>query len=188
PRAQGYFMCDLGRLNYHYVNSAERLRRPLARANGNLQEAAWPVFMVDLRQQLGEMAARGGLVGVVSPFLTCEEAFLLATYLKTLGESVQLALGPVPVHGQDDTYPKNRKGQPIEPIRFTIGPEKCPNRRGVEEVLRHFQGEVIGFDRVLEGLAAKQVKAVYFAGDYPPGPEPWLREGEADRLGALDLL
>jgi NADH-quinone oxidoreductase subunit G len=73
-------------------------------------------------------------------------------------------------------------------VRFTIRAEKCPNRRGVEEILRHFQGEVVGFDRVLEGAAAKRLKALYFAGAYPPGPEPWLRDTEADRLGALDLL
>jgi len=188
PRAQGSFMCDLGRLNYHYVNSAERLRQPLVRANGVLQEAEWPAFMAGLRQRLGEVATGGGLVGVLSPFLTCEEAFLLATYLKALAGSVQLALGPVPVHGQDDTYPKNRKGQPIDPVRFTIRAEKCPNRRGVEEVLRHFQGAEVGFDRVLQDVAAKAVKAVYFAGAYPPGPEPWLRDGEADRLSGLDLL
>jgi NADH-quinone oxidoreductase subunit G len=188
PRAQGFFMCDLGRLNYHYVNSAERLRRPMVRANGALQEVEWPAFLAGLRQRLGEMAARGGMVGVLSPFLTCEEAFLLATYLKALDASVQLALGPVPIHGQDDTYPKNRKGQPIEPVRFTIRAEKCPNRRGVEEVLRHLQGEMVGFDRVLKSAAGKEVKAVYFAGAYPPGPKPWPHDGEADRLGGLDLL
>ena len=28
PRAQGHFMCDDGRLGYHYVNSKERFLRP----------------------------------------------------------------------------------------------------------------------------------------------------------------
>src|SRR5947209_11274528 len=31
PQAQGHFMCDEGRLGYHYVNSKERILRPLAR-------------------------------------------------------------------------------------------------------------------------------------------------------------
>ena len=35
-------------------------------------------------------------------------------------------------------------------MKFTIRAEKCPNRRGVEEVLKHFQGEVLYFDRVIE--------------------------------------
>ena len=41
-----------------------------------------------------------------------------------------------------------------QPVKFTIRAEKCPNRRGVEEVLRHFQGEVIGFDEVAAPAAA----------------------------------
>jgi len=43
---------------------------------------------------------------------------------------VRLALGPVPKIGEDDTYPKDRKGRPVEPVKFTIRAEKCPNRRG----------------------------------------------------------
>ena len=46
------------------------------------------------------------MAGVLSPFLTCEEAYLLAKYLKGLSGEVRLALGPVPVVGEDDTYPE----------------------------------------------------------------------------------
>src|SRR5262249_58270729 len=34
PQAQGYFMCDEGRFGFHYVNSAERVRRPMLRRDG----------------------------------------------------------------------------------------------------------------------------------------------------------
>jgi NADP-dependent 3-hydroxy acid dehydrogenase YdfG len=73
--------------------------------------------------------------------LTCEEAYLLAKWMKTLSGQVRLALGPVPVVGEDDTYPKDRRGRPAEPVKFTIRAEKCPNRRGVEEV--RLDGELI---------------------------------------------
>ena len=46
----------------------------------------------------------------------------------------------MPIVGEDDTYPKDRRGRPIEPVKFTIRAEKCPNRRGVEEVLRALRG------------------------------------------------
>ena len=45
---------------------------------------------------------------MLSPFLTCEEAFLLATYFKGLSTDVRLVLGPVPVVGEDDTLPEGR--------------------------------------------------------------------------------
>ena len=63
-----------------------------------------------------------------------------------------LALGPVPVRGEDQTFtPDQTKGRTgdtsfVVPRPFTIHAEKCPNRRGVEAILEHFQGEVIGFD------------------------------------------
>ena len=83
-----------------------------------------------------------GIAAVLSPWMTVEEAYLLASYLKSLSPNVSLALGPVRIVGEDDKYPKDVHGQPVEPVKFTIRAEKCPNRRGVEAVLRHFAGDV----------------------------------------------
>ena len=137
-----------------------------------------------------EAARRDGsaVAGVLSPFLTCEEAFLLAKFLKGLSGQVRLALGPVPVVGEDDTYPKDRKGRPIEPITFTIRAEKCPNRRGVEEVLKHFQGEVIGFDHVVRAAVEGQVQALYLAASYPPRPGGWVNDVPAEALRKVPLV
>src|SRR5205823_4201374 len=130
---------------------APRLRQPQARTGAMLQPVRWEAAIPAIRRELKEAVARdaGTVVGVLSPFLTCEEAYLLAKYLKGLSGQVRLALGPVPVFGEDDYYPKNHRGEPVQPVKFTIRAEKCPNRRGVDEVLRHFQGEVVGFDDVL---------------------------------------
>jgi NADH-quinone oxidoreductase subunit G len=106
------------------------------------------------------------MVAVLSPFLTVEEAFLLGSYFKSLSPDVRLVLGPVPVIGEDDKYPKNAKGEPpTEPdkVTFTIRAEKAPNRIGVEEVLKHLQGEVIPFAQI----AGESLSAMWFAGGYP---------------------
>src|SRR5215470_4213433 len=42
PQGQGHFMCDDGRLGYHYINSDQRLKQPYSRRDGKLQPAAWP--------------------------------------------------------------------------------------------------------------------------------------------------
>src|SRR5262249_29957942 len=99
-----------------------------------------------------------------------------------------LALGPVPVVGEDDTYPKNTRGEPVQPVKFTIRAEKCPNRRGVEEVLRHFQGEVIGFEQVVRGAAEGRLPAVYLAAGYPPRPGGWVTSEQAAALAKASLL
>jgi NADH-quinone oxidoreductase subunit G len=190
PQAQGHFMCDEGRLGYHYANSAERFLRPMARRGSELVPLPWAETLAAVRKGFREAAAGDGtaVVGVLSPFLTCEEAFLLARYLKDLSGQVRLALGPVPVVGADDTYPKDRLGRPVQPVKFTIRAEKCPNRRGVEEVLRHFQGEVLGFDHVIELSAADGVQALYLAAGYPPRPGGWVSAEQAAALQKVPLV
>jgi NADH-quinone oxidoreductase subunit G len=188
PRAQGVFMCDEGRFDYHYINDNRRLKQPLIRRDGRLVPAGYEEVLPALRRELREAAGRdaSGVAAVLSPFLTCEEAYLVARYFKNLSGQVRLALGPVPVVGEDDTFPKDRRGRPVQPVKFTIRAEKCPNRRGVEEVLRHFQGEVIGFDQLLGGAA--QLKALYLTAGYSPRAGWWLTEEQAQPLRPVPLV
>ena len=160
PDAQGYFMCDEGRWGYHYTKSPDRLTRPrLKAADGNLHTAPWSEVLPKLKAAFTKAGA--GTVGVLSPFLTVEEAFLLGTWVKSLGG--RLALGPVPVTGEDDRYPKDVRGNPpaAGKEKFTIRAEKAPNRLGVEAVLRHFEGGVKSFTEVSGSTAC------LFAGGYP---------------------
>jgi NADH-quinone oxidoreductase subunit G len=142
-----------------------------------------------LRRDLAEAAAQDGsaVAGVLSPFLTCEEAFLLAKYFKRLSRQSRLYLGWVPVVGEDDSYPKDRKGRPVQPVKFTIRAEKCPNRRGVEEILRHFEGEVRGFDAMLQA-AAGELQALYVTAGYSPRAGSWISEQQAETLKRVPLL
>jgi NADH-quinone oxidoreductase subunit G len=161
--AQGYFICDEGRYGYHFANSSERILRPHVRTETGVRPAPWSAITPRLRKEFVDAARANasGVVAVLSPFLTLEEAFLLGTYFKELG--TRLALGPVPVVGEDDRYPKDVRGNPTEPTTFVIRAEKCPNRRGVEAVIRHFQGSVIPFAEA----ARQRLDAMWFAGGYP---------------------
>jgi NADH-quinone oxidoreductase subunit G len=165
PEAQGHFMCDEGRYGYHFANSTERVQRPLVKVDNVLKPAPWSVVTPQLKKVFADAAQASAktVVGVLSPFLTVEEAFLYATYFKSLSADVRLALGPVPVVGQDDKYPKDVKGNPVEPTKFVIRAEKCPNRRGVEAVLAHFQGSAPAFADV----AKESLTALWFVGGYP---------------------
>jgi NADH-quinone oxidoreductase subunit G len=190
PQAQGHFMCDDGRLGYHYVNSIERFLRPMARRDGRLTPLPWTEMVPAIRRAFQNAAQKeaASVVGVLSPFLTCEEAYLIAKFLKGLSNQVRLALGPVPIVGEDDTYPKDRHGRPIQPVKFTIRAEKCPNRRGVEEILRHFQGEIISFNDVVRDAAEGRVQAMYLAAGYPPRPGGWVSEMQAQMIQRVPLV
>jgi NADH-quinone oxidoreductase subunit G len=188
PQAQGYFMCDEGRYGYHYVNAKDRLGRPHVRGEGGAVPTPWARVIPAVRDEFADAARRsaGNTWVVLSPYLTCEEAYLAAKWAKGLDPQVTLALGVVPVVGADDTYPKDRRGNPVQPVKFTIHAEKCPNRRGVEAVLQHFQGEVIPFDRMVEAARSGNAKAVFLTAGYP---EPtWLDGPAADALGGVPLL
>ncbi|MGL6094792.1 MAG: molybdopterin-dependent oxidoreductase, partial [Fimbriiglobus sp.] len=137
--------------------------RPLVKIDDKFKPAAWHEILPKLKHDLASAVAAdpAGVVAVLSPFLTVEEAYLYAKAFKVLSPAVRLVLGPVPVAGVDDTYPKDVHGNPSPAVKFTIRAEKCPNRRGVEEVLRHFERAVVPFAE--RGSAA----AIYFAGGYP---------------------
>jgi NADH-quinone oxidoreductase subunit G len=190
PLAQGHFMCDDGRLGYHYVNSAERFTRPMRRRDGQLAPAPWGEIIAALQRGFAAAATKdpSAVVGVLSPFLTCEEAYLLAKYLKGLSAQMRLALGPVPILGEDDTYPKDRRGRPTQPVKFTIRAEKCPNRNGVEAVLRRYQSEIIPFEEALRSADEGRVQALYLAAGYPPRPGGWITPAQAKALEKIPLL
>lgn len=190
PQAQGYFMCDDGRLGYHYVNSIERFLRPMVRREGKLTPLPWTEIVSLIRRGFQSAAEKdaSGVVAVLSPFLTCEEAYLLAKFFKGLSPQIRLALGPVPLIGEDDTYPKDRRGNPVQPVKFTIRAEKCPNRRGIEAILRHFQGDIIPFDAVVRDAVEGRVQALYLAAGYPPRPSGWVNETQAQALQRVPLL
>ncbi|MEQ1825308.1 MAG: molybdopterin-dependent oxidoreductase [Pirellula sp.] len=192
PLAQGHFMCDEGRFGFKYIHDDRRLKSPklangLAKAtvskptNGKPNQIEdldftdpWAEVLSVARTKIKEAIKNDarGFVAVLSPFMTVEEAYLLAGYLKGLDKRVRLALGPVPVVGNDDKYPKGPKGEPPanDKIKFTIRAEKCPNRMGVEAILRHFEGEVITLEQV---IARADATAWYLVGGNSQG---WVTE------------
>lgn len=191
PQAQGSFMCDEGRFGWKYIHDDQRLvaprvgmlpEQPTPRAdhsNGRelVRNDPWPAALQVAREAIAAAVAADArrCVAVLSPMMACEEAFLLCKYMHSLDRRVQLALGPVPVDGQDDSYPKGLRGRPPAPgkEKFTIRAEKCPNRFGVELLLRHFQGAIISFESIAERIRHGDVKFAYFVGGYSGA---WLDE------------
>lgn len=196
PQAQGHFMCDEGRFGFKYLQGEDRLLEPIARkpASGNGKpvaplggEAAWTKILADVRADLAAAVAKnpGGVFGVLSPWMTCEEAYLFAGFMMGLAPTVRLALGPVHVVGEDDLYPKGRNGEPLEPIKFTIRAEKCPNRNGVEAILRHFDPGFVSFADFVSEANAGKVDAAYLVGGYN---REWLGVADVAAIRKIPLI
>lgn len=193
PLAQGSFMCDEGRFGWKYIHGENRITLPEQHREGKIVSRDWDVVLPDARRALVDASKVSGkkIAAVLSPWMTVEEAYMLASYLKSLSANVSLAIGPVRVVGEDDKYPKDIKGRSVEPVKFTIRAEKCPNKRGVEAVLRHFAGSVQTMGDVLGRAAAGDFSAMYLVGGDPEG---WITDAQAaslDKVGTVivqDLL
>jgi NADH-quinone oxidoreductase subunit G len=187
PQSQGYFMCDEGRFGWKYIHSDNRLTQPEERIDGRVASTAWegvlPSFKAALTSAIQRKAKSTAIV--FSPWMTVEEAYLLAKYAKSLSTDVTLAMIPARIVGEDDTYPKDVHGKPVHPIRFTIRNEKAPNRFGVEAVLKQLQGSVIPAGDVLGRIASGEIDTLYAVNGDPAG---WITEAQAEGLSKLKLL
>ena len=172
PNAQGYFMCDDGRLGYHYVNSSNRISKPHMKSESGADLSSWKDILPALRAELNAVASKNpaGIAVMLSPFLTIEEGFLLATFIKSISSKSKLVLGPVPVIGEDDHYPKTR-GSVAPQVKFTIRNEKCPNKKGIEQIIKHFEGDVI---LVSDYLSKNTPEALFIAAGYQGEEVAWF--------------
>jgi NADH-quinone oxidoreductase subunit G len=87
--------------------------------------------------------------------------------------------------GQDDKYPKDVRGQAIEPAKFTIRAEKCPNRRGVDAILNHHAGNIATMVDLLGRASAGDFAAVYLVGGDPQG---WFKDSQVGALDPVDTV
>ena len=177
PNANEWWMCDKGRFENQYIAAPERLGSVQRRGRDQFEACDWPTAIAEIQRCLQDLVTyQGGqtIAAVVSPFLTVEEAYLLCKYMQGLSPEATLVLGKIPVDGPDEVFAKG----------FTIRSEKCPNRRGVEEVLKHFQADFLTWDQFLAQADAKRWKGAYITGLYP---ETWNDEADANRIDTISL-
>jgi len=163
PHINQWWMCNEGRYDYPHVHDPRRLRLPRRRDGQATTVVDWAQLSREITERL---RGAGRLAAVLSPFLSVEEAYLLAQYVRGLDGEARLALGPVPVVGQDERFPNG----------FTISAEKCPNRRGVEAILAHFTDRVTSFEQFLEELDRREFGGVWVSGGYR---SEWIDEPAA---------
>ena len=179
----GFWMCDEGRYGCEHVHDPRRLDfvGRLDAKNASAEE-----FANAVTARLTEVVrthGQGSVAAALSPMWTTEEQFMLARVIRRIDPQATLAVGPVPVIGQDEKF----KGC------FTIRAEKCPNRRGAERVLAAIGGPQATFDELMANVG-KRIHAVWLGGDYPPdiawpGRQlgEWLTAEQAAKLRSAGL-
>lgn len=168
PHVNDYWICDEGRYSYKAANDPHLLSAMYSRTDGDLQPSPIDNVLATVATRLKSIADGGGkVVGILSPFLTVEEAYLLATYLKGLNPENVLALGPVPMVGDDVTFtPDPRRGRTGDTSfvvckPFTIHAEKCPNVNGIVAILEHLQGDLIDYETIGDRVSSEEFQGLY---------------------------
>ena len=184
----GYWMCDIGRFGYHWVESEERLTRPLVRDGQDMRAVAWHDALPSLAARFAAAGASNadGVRFLTSAHASHEELFLL----RGLAEGL---LGPEGRSAISVSWRVSAKEQP-QRTQFRVPDVDAPNVNGA----RMF-GLVPGQNGDPQGAAdvsglrsaieAGQVSALYV---FDPGPAGSLGDVEwildARRRGTLPLL
>ncbi len=114
--------------------------------------------------------------------MACEEAWLLARFVREVAPDAALAMGPVPTEGENQGFPS---GCAPDAARFTILSEKCPNRRGVEMVIEAAGGTTLTFGEFVERTGEGDFGAAWIVGGYPKG---WVDKEIGKLAGKFELL
>jgi NADH-quinone oxidoreductase subunit G len=171
-------MCDEGRYGWDHVHDQRRIVGPrrFNRETNEIVLADWTRLPDEIDGALRNAVRMGRLAAVLSPYLTVEEAYLLASYARSHDSDALVAVGPVPVVGEDERFKSG----------FTIHAEKCPNRRGVEEIAAQFMGRDYGWNDLSDDVRAGEVAAAWVTAAYPEGD--WIDESAAAAFDSLECL
>ena len=182
----GYWMCDIGRFEYHWVESDQRLRRPLVRHGADLQPAAWHDVLTKLREKVlaGGTQALAALRFLISAHASLEEMYLVWALARRLhGDTADASVAV--------SWCVGAKAQPPG-ARFRVPDADAPNVRGAGDLGllaaggRDGRPDVTALRRAVE---SGQVSALYVLDSGPEGSIgdlAWV--AEARHRGVLPLL
>lgn len=184
-----YWMCDIGRFNYHWIEGDDRLRYPLARdGQGTPTRVGWSDLMPAMSRRLAQAGQQSpdGVKFLVSGHSSNEELFLFRRLTQEL-------LGPSGPGAITVSWRVTTKQQPPR-TTFKVPAVDAPNVNGARAfgLVPGAVGDPQGptdLPALRAAVATGSVSALYV---FDPGPEgtmgdiQWILEARA--AGRLPLL
>ncbi len=149
------WMCDQGRLGFHYIHHADRLVEPMAKIGQGKLPTPWSELIPSLATQLRGLSP-DKIAIVASGRLTNEEAFLLSQIRRTLGGDDVLC----------DIVP--RRGEADGILRSA---DLNPNTRGVELFGLSNGGKTLG--QIRHGVDTGHIEALLVFHENLAGEAGW---------------
>jgi NADH-quinone oxidoreductase subunit G len=189
PEVNSYWMCDIGRFDYHWIESEDRLHRPLMRdTKGLLQPQAWHDVMPKLTERFTSagQANPEGVRFLLSAHASHEELFLF----RRLTEELLGTGGPGAITVSWRTTPKS---QPTR-TTFVVPAIDAPNVNGARifGLVTGQSGDpqtAADVTQLRSAVGAGQISALYV---FDPGPDgsigdtQWIVDARVS--GKLPLL
>jgi NADH-quinone oxidoreductase subunit G len=182
PAVNDYWMCDIGRFQYLWVEGDQRLRRPhLLARDGAAQAVTWKDALLKVRDLLNTAGREdpSSVRILASAHASLEELFLL----KRLAQDMKGEEGTAHVHV---AWKRSEKQQPAN-TKFRVPATDAPNVSGAAALGLHVGAGIHG-DADLSGLRAAvdqgRVRVLYVV---DPGPDgsmgdlQWLVEARTSR-------
>jgi NADH-quinone oxidoreductase subunit G len=188
PDVNSYWMCDIGRFEYHWIEGDDRIRKPLVRTNGDVRPVTWHEMQSKL---LAALAAAGttnpaGVRFLLSAHASHEELFLFRRMSEELiGENGPNAIAVSWRHREKPQPPGSKFKVPAVDAPNVNGARAfglVPGAIGAEAG----EADTAGLRQAVEG---GRVTALYV---FDPGPEGsigdtrWIVDARAN--GTLPLL
>ncbi len=175
PEVNKWWISDEIRYSWKHVHADQRLVSPMRRDAAGPERCNWTEAIGAVAERLGGIVESGKrLALMVSPMLSCEDAYLLARAVRAIDERAILVEGPVPVVGENKTFPGG----------YTLYAEKAPNARGVRRVLEKVGGfgNIITYSDAVDHLFSEDARigGVIVTGNYP---NDWASEKLIAGLG-----
>jgi NADH-quinone oxidoreductase subunit G len=152
PAVNGFWMCDIGRFDYHWIEGESRLTAPLVReGDGHHQSTTWDVALKALADRAGA-AEKSGLTFLVSAHASNEEIFL-----------VERLAGAIAV-----SWKVSDKKQPAG-TKFKVPAVDAPNVHGARDLgLPVGDASSPDLSALRQAVDSGQVGVLYV---FDPGPE-----------------
>jgi NADH-quinone oxidoreductase subunit G len=170
---------------YKAVSSELRLTVARTRDFGALAETRYGDALKTADARLREtvkLRGSGSMAAVLSPMLTCEEAFQLATYIRSIDSGAVLILGAVP-KSEDEVFKHYVTGKET----FRIQGEKVPNRRGIARIMDKLGGPRCDWGELVSGSndLIAPIQALWITGGYIA---TWINELPARLRGKFLIV
>jgi NADH-quinone oxidoreductase subunit G len=179
PEVNGYWMCDIGRFGFHWIDGDQRMRRPFVRAtSGTFEPTDWTDALVKLRERVDAATAKAAKMAfMVSAHASLEEMYLVKQIAGALDASVTV------------TWTSSEKPQPRN-TKFPVPPVDAPNVTGARHLgLIAAAAQAPDVAPLRSAVESGSVAAVYVL---DPGPDKTLGDVQwlidARRGGRLPLL